>query len=258
MLIDSHCHLTYDPLCTMVPELLERMSTAGVSHAISVGTSTADTARAAALAEHHAEIFATAGVHPHEAGKAEPGWEQAIAAAAGGSRMVAIGETGLDYHYDFSPRDVQRRVFEAQLEIAATLGKPVIIHCREAHADVMAVLATNAARVPRIVFHCFTGTAAEAREILDRGCWISLTGVVTFKGSAELRDVARFIPADRLMVETDSPYLSPEPYRSRRPNEPSLVVHTARRIAEVRGEDYDAFVATSRARTIAFFNLPIS
>ncbi|MFO0973273.1 MAG: TatD family hydrolase [Phycisphaerae bacterium] len=256
MLIDSHCHLTYDPLAGQTESVLANMAAAGVSHAISVGTSVSDAGAALALATQHPQLFATAGIHPHEAGKAAPGWVEALRRAAGAARVVAIGETRLDYHYDFAPRDAQRTAFEGQLELAAQCGKPVIIHCREAHGDVMAVL-RNFGGVGRVVFHCFSGTAAEAREILDAGYWISLTGVVTFRNAESLRTVARDLPGDRLMVETDSPYLSPEPVRNRKPNEPATVAHTARRLAEVRGVAYEQFVAEARANTIRFFGLPI-
>ncbi len=254
MLIDSHCHLTYEPLTAMRGEVLLRAAEAGVTQMISIGTDLADSRAAIELAAGHANVFASSGVHPHQAGKTEAGWEAELRALAADTNVVAIGETGLDYHYDFSPRDRQRAVFEGQLALATDTGKPVVIHCREAHADVMAVLA-GFTGLKRVVFHCFTGTLAEAREILDRGYWISLTGVVTFKNSRELQEVARFLPPDRIMIETDSPYLSPEPVRSRRPNEPALVVYVARRVAELRGVAFEEFAALTRANTIRFFDL---
>jgi TatD DNase family protein len=254
VLIDSHCHLTYEPLAQMRGDVLCRAAEAGVTHMISIGTDITDTRAAIELCHTHANIFASSGVHPHQAGKVEPGWEADLRSLAGHARVVAIGETGLDYHYDFSPRDRQREVFERQLSLATEIGKPVVIHCREAHADVMAVLA-GFSGLRRVVFHCFTGTRDEAREIIDRGYWISLTGVVTFKNSHELQEVARQLPPDRIMMETDSPYLSPEPVRSRRPNEPALVVHVARRVSELRGMPFEEFAALTRANTIRFFDL---
>lgn len=254
MLIDSHCHLTYEPLSGMRGDVLARAAEAGVTHMISIGTDVADTRAAIELATGQANVFASSGVHPHQAGKTEAGWQDELRMLAGDPRVVAVGETGLDYHYDFSPRDQQRVVFEEQLSLAASIGKPVVIHCREAHADVMAVLAGHS-DLSRVVFHCFTGSMAEAREIIDRGYWISLTGVVTFKNSRELQEVARYLPPDRIMMETDSPYLSPEPVRSRRPNEPALVVHVARRVAELRGVSFEEFAALTRANTIRFFDL---
>lgn len=256
MLIDSHCHLTSPGLFDRVDALLAVARQAGVSHAITIGVDVADGRRVLELAATHDELFAAVGIHPHEAGKVADGWATELDELAGTPRAVAIGEMGLDYHYDFAPRAQQAAVFEAQLELATQLGKPVIIHCREAHADVMAILA----RFPRlrgVVFHCFTGTDVEAREILDRGYWISLTGVVTFKKSDALREVARFMPQDRLMVETDSPYLSPEPVRNQQSNHPANVVHVARRLAEVRGLAFADFVAITRFNTVRFFSLPV-
>jgi len=254
MLIDSHCHLTYEPLAQIREDVLRRAAEAGVTHMISIGTDIADTRAAIDLASTHANIFASSGVHPHQAGKVDPGWNDELRSLAGHQRVVAVGETGLDYHYDFAPRDRQREVFERQLALALAVDKPVVIHCREAHADVMGVLA-GFPGLRRVVFHCFTGTPAEAREIIDRGYWISLTGVVTFKNSQELCEVARHLPPDRIMIETDSPYLSPEPVRSRRPNEPALVVHVARRVSELRGVPFEEFAALTRANTIRFFDL---
>ena len=256
MLIDSHCHLTYEPLAQRIDDVLARAAGAGVSHCITVGTSPADARAALALATRSDRVFASAGIHPHEAGKAPAGWESMLMGLAAETRVVAIGETGLDYHYDFSPRERQREVFVRQLAVAIECGKPVIIHCREAHADTVAVLDGHS-NLRGVVFHCFTGSVAEAREILDHGWWISLTGVVTFRNAGELGEVARLLPRDRLMVETDSPYLSPEPVRQVRPNEPAHVVHVARRIAELRGETFEDLAAYTRANTIRFFGLPL-
>lgn len=256
MLIDSHCHLTAPPLRMNLEAVLSRAQAAGVSHAISIGTDAADVRAVLELAQSRPEVFAAAGVHPHEAGKMSPGWLDELEALARDPRVVAVGETGLDYHYDFADRRTQRTVFEAELGLAERLGKPVIIHCREAHADAVAALA-GVPRLAGVVFHCFTGTRREAAEILDRGWWLSLTGVVTFKNAGELREAARMVPDSRLMVETDAPYLSPEPVRSVRPNEPAFVAHTARRLAEARGVRYEQFVAQTRANTIRFFRLPL-
>ncbi len=257
MLIDSHCHLTAPPLMRQVDALIGRAREAGVSHVVTIGTGPDDARRAADLAAARPEVFSTAGVHPHEAGKAPDGWEEALERLLGEPRVVAVGETGLDYHYDYAPRDAQRRVFEAQLALADRVGKPVIIHCREAQEDALAVL-RGFPRLGAVVFHCFTGTEAEASAVLDGGHWISLTGVVTFRNADELRRVAAMLPADRLMVETDAPYLSPEPVRSRKPNEPAHVAHIARVIAGERRMAWDEFVARSRANTVRFFGLPLA
>jgi TatD DNase family protein len=253
-MIDSHCHLTYEPLSARIDAVLARAAEAGVSGLVTVGTSVTDTHAAMKLATIFSAVRPTAGVHPHEAGQVDEGWSTALEALARDPAVVAVGETGLDYHYDFADHTSQRRVFERQLKIALDVNKPVIIHCREAHADTLDVLA-QFPHPERVVFHCFTGTPDEARQILERGCWISLTGVVTFKKSDALREVAAFIPADRLMVETDSPYLSPEPVRGVRPNEPAHVVHTAARIAQVRGLTYDQLDALTSDNARQFFGL---
>ena len=169
--------------------------------------------------------------------------------------VYAVGEMGFDYHYDFADRARQALVFRRQLEIAREVGKPVVIHCREAHDDLMSVLADFPGLV-RVVFHCFTGTMAEATSIIERGYWISLTGVVTFKRSDELRAVARMLPAERLMVETDSPYLSPVPVRNVHPNEPAHLVHTAACIARERDMTPSELAALSTANAVRFFSLP--
>lgn len=255
--IDSHCHLTFDDLADQVADVLERAAASGVTDCVSIGTDLADAACVLELSNRFSNVHAVAGIHPHEAEKTPSDWAAALFEIASRRDVYAVGEMGLDYHYDFADRSVQKRVFEAQLELAARVDKAIVIHCREAHDDAMAILKQASPKKP-VVFHCFTGTLAEAEEIIDAGYWISLTGVVTFKKSDELREVARRIPADRLMVETDSPYLSPEPVRSKRPNEPAHVRYTAQRIAEVRGEAIEAFAARVRENTIRFYGLPLA
>lgn len=254
--IDSHCHLTYDGLAERIGDVLDRAAAAGVTDCVCIATDLANAAEVLDLSDRYANIHAVAGIHPHEAGKVDSDWAEALSKIVSRDDVFAVGEMGLDYHYDFADRDEQKRVFETQLAIAATVQKSIVIHCREAHTDTLDILRAAAPKTS-VVFHCFTGTLAEALEIIDAGYWISLTGVVTFKKSEELREVARRIPADRLMVETDSPYLAPEPVRSKRPNEPAYVVHTARRIAELRGEDIETFATRVRTNTIRFYGLPI-
>lgn len=257
MLIDSHCHLTAPALYERLDALLDAARQAGVSYAITIGVDTADARRAIDLAHARPSLFAAVGIHPHEAGKTAEGWVDELSRLAAEPRVVAIGEMGLDYHYDFAPRAVQAAVFERQLDLARGIGRPVIIHCREAHADVLAIL-DRFPGLRGVVFHCFTGTEAEARQILDRGFWISLTGVVTFKKSSELRAVAALIPGDRLMVETDAPYLSPEPVRNQQPNHPANMVWIARRIADARGVSFEELASITRFNTIKFFDLPLN
>lgn len=254
--IDSHCHLTSDALANQVDDVLDRAAAADVTDCVSIATDIADAARVMALSDRYSQVHAVAGVHPHEAGKVSEDWGDALDGIVSRPDVYAVGEMGLDYHYDFADRASQKRVFEAQLALASRVDKSIVIHCREAHDDTMAMLREAAPKRP-VVFHCFTGTLAEAEQIIDAGYWISLTGVVTFKKSEELRDVARRIPAERLMIETDAPYLSPEPVRGKRPCEPAFVGHTARCIAAVRGIDVETFAIQVRANTIRFYGLPI-
>ena len=167
------------------------------------------------------------------------------------SEVVVLGEMGLDYHYDYSPQDRQREVFVAQLELAKELNRSVVIHCREAVDDTLAVM-KDFPQVPA-VFHCFTGTADEVRKILDRGYLLGFTGVVTYKRSDELREVAKFTPADRILVETDAPYLSPDPVRKQKTNEPAFVMHTAAVVAQVRGMTLPELDELTTANTLRFF-----
>lgn len=253
-LIDSHCHLTSDALWPRVDDVIARAKSAGIGEFVTIATDLDDASSAIELSGRVPQVHVVAGIHPHEASKTRPGWDDNLSAIAIRPDVRAVGETGLDYHYDFSDRPSQARVFRRQLEIATEVKKPVVIHCREAHDDTMTML-REFPTLAGVVFHCFTGTVVEAREILDAGHWLSLTGVVTFKKSGVLREVARLLPADRLMVETDSPYLSPEPVRSLRPNEPAHLVHTAACIARERGMTLDELASLATANTRRFFGL---
>jgi|CXWL01.1.fsa_nt_gi TatD DNase family protein len=258
-LIDSHCHLTYPGLIEQIDGVLARAAAAGVEDIVTIATDAADAAKSLAIAANHPCVHVVAGVHPHNAAKVADGWETHLRSIVSRSDVHAVGEMGLDYHYDFADRTVQDRVFRAQLAIAQSTHKPVVIHCRESHDDVLRVLA-DFPNLACVVFHCFTGSMTEARQIIEAGYWISLTGVVTFKKSDELREVARFIPADRLMIETDAPYLSPEPLRNSRPNEPSYLIHTARCVADARGLSVEelADLTTTNARRFFKLHLPAS
>lgn len=256
MLVDSHCHLTSPALREQLAGVLSRAVAAGVGHVVTIGTDPEDTRAALTLPDDAPRISVAAGVHPHDSAKVDGDWRAELESLAGDARVVALGEMGLDYHYDFSPRQRQQAVFAEQLALAERLGKPVVIHCREAHADCVSIL-SDLRSACRVVFHCFTGTAAEADEILSRGWWMSLTGVVTFKNALELADIARRLPPDRFMIETDAPYLSPEPVRHVRPNEPAHVAHVARRLAEIRGVGFDELAALTAANAARFFGWPM-
>jgi TatD DNase family protein len=205
------------------------------------------------LAERHGAVFAAVGVHPHDAASAAPGYRDKLRRLAANPRVVAIGETGLDYHYDFSPRPVQREVFAAQLDLAGELGLPVIVHSREAAEDTYRLL--RAGLRTRAVMHCFGGDWETAHRLLNLGCYISLAGVVTFKGAAALGEVARKVPDDRLLLETDAPYLAPRPRRGRR-NEPAYLRYTVAFVAELRRTTPERLAEITTANARAFFGLP--
>jgi TatD DNase family protein len=234
-LIDSHCHLTFEPLGNQIEAVLTRARAAGVRRCITVGTDTEDCRRALAAARQYDGVRAIAGVHPHQAGRAdESTWVQLEALLQGGG-AVAVGETGLDYHYDFSDRASQQDAFVRQIAIAERMGLPLVIHARESIEDTLAILTRYSHRPACGVFHCFTGTPDEVRHILDAGWHVSLSGIVTFRNAGKLREAAKLIPLDRLLLETDAPYNSPEPVRRLRPNEPAYLVHTCHFLADLYG-----------------------
>jgi TatD DNase family protein len=254
-IIDTHAHLTMAPLAADVAGVLARAAAAGITHVITVGTDLADSRRAVSLAQAHAPVSAVVGIHPHEAAKVAPDAYAELRALLGQSKVVALGEIGLDYHYDFSDRASQHAVFKAQLDLAADADRPLVIHCREAIDDAVTLLHERGFDGRRVVFHCFTGTRDEARRLADHGWRISFTGVVTFRKSQELQAIAREYPAEQIMLETDAPYLSPEPVRNRRPNEPAFVRHTAEFLAGLRGAPLDAFIAQTTRNAATFFGL---
>jgi TatD DNase family protein len=233
-LIDSHCHLDDKQFDPDRDAVIARALEAGVERMMAIGTGDGppDLEAALRLARRHTSIYATVGVHPHDASKATLETFAALDALAVESKVLAVGEIGLDYHYDFSPRDVQREVFIRQLELAGRAGKPIVIHTREAWDDTLLVLREH--WTGSGIIHCFSGGPAEARQALDLGFYLSFGGVLTFPKSDAVREAARLAPEDRLLVETDAPYLAPVPKRGKR-NEPAFIVETARRLAEVRG-----------------------
>lgn len=265
MLIDTHCHLTYPELAPQLPEVLERAAAAGVQRCITVATDLADVRAALQLAAVHPQIYITAGIHPHEAAKVSDADVAALADLHHGRwdltpaqqrRIVAIGETGLDFHYDFAPPARQEEVFRAQLALAREVGKPVVIHARKSEARVLDVLADYPELRGRVVFHCFSGDPRLAERVFAAGFWLSFTGVVTFKNADALRDVVRAAPAERIMVETDAPFLTPEPHRKVRPNEPRFVRETAAQLATLRGVALAELAAQTTRNAVRFFQLP--
>ncbi len=253
--IDSHAHLTFKQLAGDVDAYLTRAQDAGVEHIITIGTDLDDCEHALALAKKHDCVSAAVGVHPHEADKVdEADWDR-LASLIQDDQVVAVGEMGLDYHYDLSDRNAQRRVFERQLAMASDKNRPIVIHCREAHRDTVDILKAHGFTGQPVVFHCFTGTIAEEAELRDNGWRISFTGVVTFKNAGDVREIAITYPEDALMIETDSPYLSPVPVRHMRPNEPANVVHIAQFLADLRGVDFDTIARQTTENTRQFFHL---
>jgi TatD DNase family protein len=251
--IDSHCHLTYPQLHDRIDAVLEAAAAAGVERLITIGTSIADARVAIALCARYPQVRCAVGLHPHHAAEAGPDDLARLAELEGAAPVLALGEMGLDYHYDFAPRARQREVFLAQLALARRRRRPVVIHCREAVDDALAIMA-DFPEVPA-VFHCFTGTLPEARRIIAAGYYLGFTGIVTFPRSTELREVATWVPADRYLVETDAPYLSPQPVRKVRTCEPAFVMHTARAVAAARGialEELDRQTTANVARLLGW------
>ena len=255
-LIDSHAHLTYPELSGQIDAVLARCDQAGIEAVISIATDLEEAGAAMALTDRFpGRIRAAVGFHPHHADRIGEAELDAMAGLWRDRRVVAAGEMGLDYHYDFAGREHQHRVFRAQLTRAAALDKPLVIHCREALADVVPLLLEHGFAGKRVVFHCFTGTADEAALITRHGWRISFTGIVTFPKSRELQDIARAYPREALMVETDSPFLSPVPVRGKTPNEPAHVAHTVRFLAGLRGESFESLAECTHRNTVAFFGL---
>ena len=254
-LIDTHCHLTFEPLAGEVPGVIERSRAAGVTGWITVGTSLEDSRRAIELAGTYENVYAAIGIHPHEAKDGDAAALAELKRLAGQEKVVAIGETGLDFHYNFSKRPDQTRVFAAHLEIARETGLPVVIHSRNAFDETVEILDRSGGGLKGVVFHCFSGSAEQAKELLDRGYYLSFTGVVTFKNADATREAAKVVPLDRLLVETDAPYMSPEPMRKQKPNEPALMAYTAKRLADLKGVSLDNLAQATTRNAGEFFGL---
>jgi TatD DNase family protein len=252
-LFDSHCHLDPMRYGADLPDVLARARAAGVTGLAVIGTRAADSEAAADLAAREPGMVAAAGLHPNDVAEVGPDeWDRVERLVAAG-RVAAVGETGLDWYRTTAPPDLQREFFERHLRLAQRHGLPVVIHTRESTRDVLDMLRDAVARGPLVpVLHSFTGTAAEAAEAVDLGCFLGFAGMVTFRSSAALREVATTVPLDRLLVETDSPFLSPEPLRGKR-NEPANVIHTARCLALARGESFGDLAAATTANARRVF-----
>lgn len=255
-LFDTHAHLHLDEFEPDRPEVLARARAAGVEGFLTVGIDPEDSQRAVALAEAEPAVWATVGIHPHEAATAdEAALDRLRRLAQGSSRVVAVGETGLDYYRDLAPRDAQLDAFRRQIALARELGRPLVIHCREAHAEVLAVLREERAAEVGGIMHCFSGDAAHAWSYLDLGFLISIAGPVTYPNARKLPEVVRAVPLDRLVVETDCPFLPPQPYRGKR-NEPAWMVHTAERVATLAGVPIEELAPRLSANARRLLRLP--
>ncbi len=252
MLIDTHCHLTYTGLYEHQQEVIHRAVAVGVQRMITIGTHPADHILARQVAQADPHVFLALGIHPHHAGEIAPAdvahLEMSIKSSA---KLVAVGECGLDYHGNSSPIQVQKTLFRTQLEMAQRLGKPVILHVRDAHQDALEIMADF--RDIKCVLHCFTGTVHEAACWIEHGAYLGFTGIVTYKNAPFVRQAAKLVPEDRFLLETDSPYLSPQPVRKFKINEPAHVVHVADQLACEREVSISEIRRLSTANAVSLF-----
>jgi TatD DNase family protein len=258
-IVDSHCHLDFEDFREDLPAVLERARGAGIVAMVCVGSGgdLATAERAAFLATKESDVFAAVGIHPHDAGKILPEFWPVLETLARAPRVVGIGETGLDYFYDHSPRPVQREVFTRFLTLATSAKLPVICHVRDAHDDAIETLRAGPLPEAGGVLHCFSGNVEQARSYLDLGLHLSFSGVITFKKAEDLRKAAAFAPAERILIETDAPYLAPVPHRGRR-NEPAFVLQTLLALARIRGISLEDAAQATTANAFRLFNLKLA
>jgi TatD DNase family protein len=255
VLVDTHAHLHDPAFDADRPAVIARARAGGVAGFLTIGTDVRTSEAAVALAAAEADIYAAVGIHPHDASTADGAALERIAALARTPRVVAVGEIGLDYYRDLSPRAVQRRTLIAQLRLARTVGKPVLLHCREAHADLLDVCGAEGVAAVGGILHCFSGDLAVARRGLDLGLLVSIAGPVTYPSARRLAEVVRALPLDRLVVETDCPYLPPQPWRGQR-NEPAYLPVTAARVAELLGVPVSTVAAATTENAARLLALP--
>lgn len=252
-LFDTHAHLLDERFDADREALLAALPAAGIRYVLEACCDEAAFEAVAALSEAHPFLYASAGVHPHNASEWTNGTAAHLARALGHPRCVAVGEIGLDYHYDFSPRDVQKRVFAEQIDIAIAHQKPILVHDREAHGDCMDMLRAYRGRVTGVM-HCFSGSYETAKECIADGLYIAFGGALTFKNAANRRDIAARLPLERLLLETDCPYMTPEPFRGKR-NDPRLVLRTLEVLASVRSEPIERIAAATMENAKALFSI---
>lgn len=252
-MIDTHCHLADKKFAKDLPEVLERAKNAGVERMIAIADSLEEGEKCLQIAQEFSQVFCTVGLHPHHAKLGKDGDRKRLKdMVLSSDRVVAIGEIGLDYHYTFAPPDVQKRVFREQLELAKELGKPAVIHCREALKDVWEIV--KSVRPGQIVLHCCTEKFEDVQQFLDRGDFLSFTGIVTFP-QAQVRRTVRLCPLTQMMIETDAPYLAPVPHRGKR-NEPAFVVEIVKRIAQLKEVSLEEVDRSTTKNAVEFFGLP--
>jgi len=254
-IIDTHCHLTFNSLYERRGQVIAAAAAAGVTRMIEVACTPDDLEPALQLRrEFPQQVLLAAGIHPHEAGKvAGEDLERFARLWHEDKKIVAVGEIGLDYHYDFSPREVQQTVFRRQLDLSAGTLLPIVVHCRKAHGDVVRILKEHGYVGRRVVFHCFSSSPEQAAELRSLGWWTSFTGVVTFKNAKYTQQACAETPADMLMFETDCPYMTPEPIRKVRANEPQYLAHIVRFAAALRGTSFEALAEQTTANALRFF-----
>ncbi|QIB35731.1 TatD family hydrolase [Ancylobacter pratisalsi] len=254
MIVDSHCHLDFPDFAAELDAVVARARAAGVGRLVTIGTRVRRSAQVRAIAERFDDVFCSVGTHPHNAGEEADVTLEELLAEADHAKVVAIGEAGLDYHYDTAPRDAQAASFRLHIAAARQTGLPLVIHARDADEDVAAILEEESAKGAfSFVLHCFTASEALARRAVALGGYVSFSGILTFKSGAPLRDIAASLPAERLLVETDAPYLAPNPWRGKR-NEPSYVVETARILAEARGVSPEEMAALTTGNFFRLFS----
>lgn len=252
-MIDTHCHLNISPLLERVDEVLDHATEQGVKQFMVIGIDIPTSEIAVRLAEEHPQIFASVGIHPNDCAKAPDNWQNHIVDLLGHERVVAVGETGLDYYWDDSPPDLQKIFFRDHLDLALATGKPAVIHNRDANDNVLQQVMEHGNS--KGVFHCWPAGWDMARPLVEKGYHISFTGTVTFKNNQSVQDVAARMPLERLMLETDSPFLTPAPHRGKRPNEPKYLKHVAEKIAELRGITVNEILKSTTASAELFFGL---
>lgn len=255
-LIDSHAHLTFKELAGSIDSVLQRGAAAGVVQCITIGTDTEQNKQVLTAIDKYESLFGTVGIHPHYASDISADDIKQTRELAKHKKVVAIGETGLDFHYNLAKPEDQKILFVHMLEIAAERKLPIIIHSRDAFDETLEILDRFKDSLPKVVFHCWGGTVRQTQTVLDRGFYISFTGVVTFKNADQTREAARIVPLEKMMLETDCPYMSPEPVRKQKINEPALLIHTAKKIAELKQIPLEKFAGEVTNTTKKFFDLP--